>query len=106
MRRFILSGLSVLLASAFYTPSAKAEFAVEPYMVQPVNLVHLGYQGYFQKEGIPSNGGFIAGIQSGSVTATKLVQSAIAANRLPAETINNSDYIGNVQNALRDIDHD
>jgi hypothetical protein len=106
MKRVILSGLSLLLASAFYNPSAKAEFTEPPYMVQPVNLVYLGYQGYFAKEGIPSNSSFINGIQSGKITAMKLVESAIQENRLPAATLNDSSYLNDVHNALRDIDHD
>lgn len=106
MKRIILSGLSILLASAFYSPSAKAEFTESPYMVQPVNLVYLGYQGYFDKEGIPSNARFIDGIQSGKVTAMKLVESAIQENRLPAATLNDTGYLNHVRDALRAIDHD
>jgi hypothetical protein len=106
MKRLILSGLSVLLATALYTPVAKAEFTVEPYMVQPVNLVFLGYQGYFEQEGIPSNGRFIEAIHSGKVNSTTLVESAIKQGRLPEDTINNKTYLNNVQMALISIDHD
>jgi EamA domain-containing membrane protein RarD len=106
MKRIILSGLSVLLASTLQMPSAKAEFTTEPYQLQPVNLVYLGYQGYFQKEGIPSNASFIAAIQSGEVTATTLVQSAIEENRLPSSILNDMEYLNNVQGALTAIDHD
>jgi hypothetical protein len=106
MKGIILSGLSLLLASAFYSPSAKAQFTEPPYMVQPVNLVYLGYQGYFDKEGIPSNSSFIDGIQSGKITAMTLVESAIQENRLPAETIHDTNYLNNVRDALRGIDHD
>ncbi|MGH2412979.1 MAG: hypothetical protein ACRDEA_04645 [Microcystaceae cyanobacterium] len=85
MQRLILSGLSVLLISALNTPSVKAEMAAVNSKVslshitevQPFNLAYLGYQGYFQKEGIPSNGAFISALKSGRVNAIVLVNKAI-----------------------------
>jgi hypothetical protein len=102
MKTIILGGLSVLLASSLYALPAGAK----PYEIGPVTLVHLGYQGYFEKQGIPGNVRFLLASQSGKVTAVKLVEIAIEANRLPAEALNDANYINGVRNALQEnIDH-
>lgn len=110
MQRLILSGLSVLLISALQTPSVKAEMsAFKPSMnatiteVLPFNLVYLGYQGYFEDQGVPSNGAFVAGIHSGRVDAMKLVQIAIERGRLSPETLNNQGYLNSVETQLQNF---
>lgn len=69
--------------------------------LQPFNLVRLGYQGYFQDQGIPSNGSFRAAIQNRRVTATKLIESAIEKGRLSPDALNNPDYENAVERQLR-----
>jgi hypothetical protein len=106
MKTIILSGLSVLLASSLYALPAGAEPTTKPHEIGPVTLVHLGYQGYFEKQGIPGNVRFLLASQSGKVTAVKLVEIAIEANRLPPEALNDANYINGVRNALQEnIDH-
>jgi hypothetical protein len=105
MQRLILS---VLLVSALNVPAVKAEMsAYKPQMnvhpiteVQPFNLVYLGYQGFFQDRGIPSNGAFLSAIRSGRVNGTKLVQIAIERGRLAPETINDRGYLSAVDDQL------
>jgi hypothetical protein len=111
MQRLILSGLSVLLISTLQAPAVKAQMsALNPQMnshpiteVQPFNLVYLGYQGYFQEQGIPSNGAFIAAVHSGRVNPKKLVQIAIERGRLSPETLNDRGYLNAVESQLQGL---
>jgi hypothetical protein len=106
MKNIILGGLSILLASTLYALPVGAEPTAKPYAIEPVTLVHLGYQGYFEKQGIPGNVRFLLDSQSGKVTAVKLVQIAIEANRLSPEALNDANYINGVRTALQEnIDH-
>jgi hypothetical protein len=67
---------------------------------RPFNLVHLGYQGYFQDEGIPSYAAFHAAIENRRVTATQLIESAIEKGRLHRDALNDRDYINAVETHL------
>jgi hypothetical protein len=106
MKRLLLSGLSVLLVSALQIPAVKAQtnFDEPAYRVEPFNLVHLGYQGYFEKEGIPSNGAFIAAVEAGKITPIALVNSAIEQGKLPSETLNDQRYLEDVGTQLKFIE--
>ncbi|NJM89496.1 MAG: hypothetical protein HC847_22400 [Hydrococcus sp. RU_2_2] len=64
---------------------------------RPFNLVHLGYQGYFQDDGIPSNGAFRTAIKHRLVTAETLIESAIKKGRLSPDALNNQDYVDAVE---------
>lgn len=110
MQRIILSGLSVLLISAINTSAVQAEVTAVNQnltpniaLVEPFNLVFLAYQGYFTKQGIPSNGAFLSALHGQKINAKSLVQSAIEAGKLPQETINNSSYISSVDSLLRNF---
>lgn len=69
--------------------------------INPFELVYLTYYGFFEEQGIPGFDGLITAYQSGSVTAETLVEQAIARNRLPSEAIDNSSYVGAVDNQLQ-----
>ncbi|MGK7875267.1 MAG: hypothetical protein AB4426_18810 [Xenococcaceae cyanobacterium] len=114
MERLILSGLFVGLIGVINTPAVRADItAVNQNVsrnnimeVQPFNLVYLGYQGYFQNQGIPSNGAFIAAVQAGRVNEVELVKSAIDSGRLSPQTLNDQSYLRAVKAELRDFDTD
>ncbi|MCU0536387.1 MAG: hypothetical protein MUD14_21070 [Hydrococcus sp. Prado102] len=107
MKRIILSSLAVILMSAVNISSAVANPTAYNQnsdrhnitTIQPFNLVHLGYQGYFKN--IPSNGAFISGVKSGRINAKTLIESAIAQGRLAPESLNNRGYINSVNNQLQ-----
>jgi hypothetical protein len=101
MKAIIFGGLSILLTGALSIPPAAAESTATKYAIQPVTLVHLGYQGYFESRGIPGNLRFLTDGQSGKVTAVKLVRAAIEVKRLPPEAIEDANYLNGVQNALQ-----
>lgn len=64
--------------------------------IQPFNLVNLAYQGGFKQQGVPSGGTLISKGQRGNITAKDLVKAAINAKKLPAQVLNNQDYISAV----------
>ncbi|MBN3960335.1 hypothetical protein [Nostoc sp. NMS8] len=64
--------------------------------IQPFNLVNLAYQGGFKQQGVPSGGALIDEGRRGNITAQDLVKAAIKANKLPAQVLNNQDYISAV----------
>ncbi len=89
---------------AAYIPSMDAAFPkmAEKYKmtVTPFNLVFLGFQGFFASENIPPAMSFIRGTRDGKITPEALTQAAIKMNRLPADTLQNKDYLANVKSQL------
>ncbi len=106
MKNLVIAGLSALSLTAIASPSMASEVLAmkdnTPIInqVAPVNLVQLGYQGYFQSEGIASSGRFAYGVARGKITAETLVKSAIDKGRLSPETLNDSSYLNVVQTEL------
>ncbi|WP_088240339.1 hypothetical protein [Calothrix rhizosoleniae] len=111
MKRFLIAGLGTLLLTTAATPVFAREIATSSQEsrnqvtrnVKPFNLVFLGYQGYFQEQGIPSNGAFVNRVRYGDISAEDLVKSAIALGRLSPDTINNRIYLNAVANQLNSI---
>lgn len=106
MKRFLLGVLSVFFLSTLSIPSIRAETnsGENVNRLEPFYLVHLGYQGYFEKQGIPSHGAFLVAIKSRKVTPITLVQSAITRGRLSPETLNDQVYLTHVANQLQLIE--
>ena len=112
MKRLVLGTLGTLLIATATTPAlAEKTSSNSPNRhnniteVQPFNLVYLAYQGYFADQGIPSNGAFTHAIKTKKVTATDLVESAIARGRLSPETLNDSSYLASVKAQLFNINN-
>ena len=127
MKRFILSGLSLLLVSSAIVPAvqAQATLPIAPVLqaqvtpaappenadlmgmaVTPVNLVFLAYQGFFESEGIPKFNSLISGYKSGDVTAQKLIQVAIDMRRLAPSVLNDRRYLSSVNHQLEALTMD
>ncbi|GAB4187861.1 MAG: hypothetical protein Fur006_28010 [Coleofasciculaceae cyanobacterium] len=124
MNRLILGSLSVLLLSTTTVPDVKAEVTTTPMAqapvatepmperiatrmaVTPFNLVFLAFHGFFEKEGIPSSMSLVSAYVRGKVTANDLVKIAIAMNRLPSSTLNNRNYINQVDAQLKSLASD
>jgi hypothetical protein len=113
MKRLVLGGLSVLLMSVAIAPSVKAEsMAVNAAdagtsiarKTTPFNLVHLAQRGYFAPQGIPSYGTLLSAYRSGQISARDLVKSAVDANRIPPEVLNDRGYINAVESQLEGLD--
>ncbi|MHC5930578.1 hypothetical protein [Nostoc sp.] len=75
-------------------------------VLQPFQTAFFAYQGYFKPEGIPSAGALIFQYKGGEITAVDVVKAAIKANRLPAQTLNDTDYINAVDSQLRSFSRD
>ena len=68
-------------------------------------LATMAYQGFLEKQGIPSSAALKTGIESGKVTARQIVEAAIA-GCLFSDKYNlseNQGYIGNVNLQLRSL---
>jgi hypothetical protein len=122
LSRSLLAGLAILSLSlpgialagpntktrgphgAAYIPNMDASFpamaAKHKMTVTPFNLVFLGFQGFFASENIPSAMNFILGTRDGKITPEALTQAAINMNRLPADALQDKDYLAKVRSQL------
>lgn len=106
MKNLIVAGLSALPIGALVSPTMASEVIAMKnnspviHQVAPVNLVQLGYQGYFKSQGIPSAGLFATKVAGGDITAETLVKSTIEKGRLSPDTLNDSGYLNIVQREL------
>lgn len=71
--------------------------------VEPVTLVQLAYQGYFEDQGIPSHAAFKNAIATGDVDAETLVRSAINKGRLTADALQDEGYMNTVRTQLENL---
>jgi hypothetical protein len=71
--------------------------------LQPFNTAFLAYQGYLRDKGIPSAGALIFAYETETLTAKDVVQAAVKDNRLPAEVLNDQDYISAVDLELKSL---
>jgi hypothetical protein len=101
MQRLLLTGLSVLLLSAIATPTVHAQSLGTE--LQPFNLVFLAYQGSFEKDGIPSAGQLIQDARVGKISAKNLVQAAVDQKRLPAQALEDGNYLSAVESQLMSL---
>jgi hypothetical protein len=88
---------TVTLNPATATPSSNANLS-------PFHLVFLAYQGHFRGQGIPSYDALTKAHKWGKLQPRDLVQVAVQANRLPAETLNDKGYLRTVEANLRALD--
>lgn len=112
MKRFIMSGLSIVLLSAAIAPTAKANESValsptnravvqaQAHQLQPYDVASLAYQGSFRSVGVPGYGALTSAYEAHTLTADRLVQAAIQSHRLPASVAMDSSYIQAVDREL------
>ncbi|MEH2232727.1 MAG: hypothetical protein V7K71_24365 [Nostoc sp.] len=92
----IASGQTARSINTAVNPDALGSNSTNISYIQPFNLVNLAYQGGLKQQGIPSGGVFISEGQRGNITPKDLVKAAINAKKLPAQVLNNQDYISAV----------
>jgi hypothetical protein len=106
MKRLLIAALSTLTLAAAVPGYAQETTAYNVNMhrnqaeVTPFNLVYLGYQGYFVKQGIPSNGAFDSAVNANEIKAENLVKVAIARGKLSPDKLNDTRYLHAVQSML------
>lgn len=93
MKNILFGSFTALFLAANATPLVAQEIA-------PINLVYLGYQGYFTKSGIPSYGAFIQAINFQKIDAEALVESAIAEGKLSPKAKTDDRYLRKVKSSL------
>jgi hypothetical protein len=114
MTRLILSSLSLLLVVGATVSAVRAQETAENtakvgtsrnyiYQITPFNLAEQAYRGYFKDQGIPSYDRLSVSYNEGKVTALDLVKSAIQANRLSPQTLNDRGYLNAVDDQLRSL---
>jgi hypothetical protein len=116
MQRSISTLLTALLLSAALLPTAvnaqsskTPQTSLNPYVanqsstnqLSPFNLAYLAYQGYLKAEGIPSTGGLVDALVSGTITAQDVMQAAVKANRLPPQALNDQGYRSALEGQLQ-----
>ncbi|MCU0548997.1 MAG: hypothetical protein MUC48_06580 [Leptolyngbya sp. Prado105] len=68
--------------------------------LSPYDVIFLAYQGQFREQGIRGYGAFIEQCYQGQLSAKKIVEAAIKANRLPADALNDSAYLKAIDSNL------
>lgn len=82
----IAQGLISSPSLAQSAPSSNSRLA-------PYDVIFLAYQGYFRDQGIRGYGAFVESCYQGQLSAKRIVEAAIKANRLPSDAINDSAYL-------------
>ncbi len=111
MKRSILAGLSSLVLSVAIAPAVLADVtAYNPNAGRSLaerttafELVSLANQGYLEAQGISSNDALVSDYLNGRVNAATLVEAAVRANRISAETASDRAYIAAVDAALKTV---
>lgn len=115
MKFMILSSLSVLLISAATAPTLRAETAAfnptastttNTSQLNPFNLVHLAYRGYFRDQGIPGYIAFLSAYETGKISSKDLVQSAVKKNKLSSQVLDDQGYLRAVEAHLERLRRD
>lgn len=105
MRRFsvriVITALSIVVSTSVLTTVSKAESVSSS--LTPFNLVTLAQRGYFINQGIPQGIVFEQRNQAYQLSARLLVDAAIRASRLPANTLSDRSYLGAVETQLQSL---
>jgi hypothetical protein len=115
MKNLILNGFSFLLISATITPVLSAEIAVvnpttnstaNRSQINPFNLVHLAYRGYFRDQGIPGYNAFLSAFDTGKISAKDVVQSAIKKNKRSSQVLGDRGYLRSFEAQVESLRRD
>jgi hypothetical protein len=97
IRRFMMISaivLATITGQALIQHASLAQStSPSPSRLSPYDVIFLAYQGQFREQGIRGYGAFIESCYQGQLSAKKIVQAAIKANRLPADAINDDAYL-------------
>ncbi|MEH2327103.1 MAG: hypothetical protein V7K32_26790 [Nostoc sp.] len=71
--------------------------------LKPFDAAFLAYQGNLKAQGIPSGSALVSQYQTGSLTALDVVKAAVNAKKLPAEALNDTDYLNAVESQMTSL---
>ena len=74
--------------------------------MNPFNLVHLAYRGYFRDQGIPGYSAFLSAYETGKVSSKDIVQNAVKKNKLPPQVLEDRGYLRAVEAHLERLRKD
>lgn len=109
MNRFLLSGLTTLAFATAIAPGSQAiPISYNPDTVSqtsvrqlaPSDLVAMAQRGQLKTQGIPGGTQLVSEYVLGRIGAKDVIQSAISANLLPANAVNDSSYSRAVESQL------
>jgi hypothetical protein len=109
MKKIFFALLPVLLiSSTTLVTDAKAQRKSEMPMVEvtmmlplnPFNLAYLAFQGYFEKQGITSQGNLMQDFRNGKLSGEDVVKAAVKTSRLPSSFLTNDAFIKAVSTEL------
>ena len=102
MSNSIFAYLITIALTTFVSIDAWAsESSTAGYSVTPRQLISLARHGRFKAQGIPSHNNFRNAVHTNKITATELIESAIANNRLPESVRGDREYFETVTSHLK-----
>ena len=108
MKRILIGSLSLftVLLTTVAPVKAETEATVDAnnnsaYRLTARELVSLARRGNFTAQGIPSKGAFNNAARLGKINAVRLIETAIANNRLPQEALSDASFVKEVDNHLK-----
>ncbi|MEO1210800.1 MAG: hypothetical protein AAFX78_14790 [Cyanobacteria bacterium J06638_20] len=105
-------GLSIVAASLAFVASAPAAEAMPPmeamefrnmYGLDPFELTFFAYQGRLRSYDIPGYSTLVSRLSSNSLDAEDVIEAAIEGGDLSAAAINDSSYVGFVEDMLDNL---
>ncbi len=105
MKRMIVIPIATLLFTVSMFPVA-AHAQITASQITPFDLAYIAYQGYFKDLGIPSAGGLIDAIVSKKIVAQDLIRAAVKINQLPVQTLDDREYISNLESQMQGLAED
>ncbi len=102
MKRTIFIPIATLLFTVAMFPVA-AHAQTTASQITPFDLTYIAYQGYFKDLGIPSAGGLIDAIVSKKIVAQDLIRAAVKINQLPVQTLDDREYISNLESQMEGL---
>ncbi|MBZ8180761.1 hypothetical protein [Oscillatoria salina] len=117
MKRLFLGTLSVLMLSAAGIPAAQAEvnqdssiqsygYSEQEYRTTPFDLMGNAYNGAYEEMGISSGTNLLRDYQAGMVTAEDIVTAGIRDGDIPAQALQDPEYVGKVKRQLDVLSRD
>ena len=102
MKRIVLGGLTIFLATVALIPGVKAQTAQTGTVgnANPAQVVTLAERGYFRDQGIPMGNRLSSSYEFGQLTARQVVQAAVTDRRVPASVLEDKNFIAAVDNQL------
>ena len=102
MSNSIVAYLITIALTTFVPIDAWAsESSTASYSITPRQLISLARHGRFKAQGIPSHNNFRNAVRTNKITATELIESAIANNRLSESVRGNREYFETVTSHLK-----